>query len=439
MRTTKPAKVVAIGMGPFNLGLAALAHPVPDVSVTVLESTPSFCWHPGMMLDNATIQVPFMADLVTMADPTSPYSFMNYLKTIGRIYPFYIRESFFPLRREYSEYCAWVADQLPQIHFGYTVCSVERDGCHYRVTSVRDDGTQRTDNATHLVIGVGTAPSLPEAASHLQQVDTVVHSANYQQSLGTVDSARRLAIVGSGQSAAEVFYDQLTKRATDPSQHVTWVTRSPRFFPMEYTKLTLEMTSPDFTRYFHRLPMSRRDELNREQRHLYKGISADLINDIYDTMYQYDVAGRRPATLMSSTSVIGGSHEGLKGTRLTLRHNETGEQDSAHFDAVVFATGYTPRPLTMLEPLHDEIVFDPKGRPAADLGFAIDASRHRIFIQNGEEHTHGLTAPDLGMGAYRNSVILNAIAGREVYSVEHSTTFQQFGSEDEVSHERLAL
>ncbi len=29
-----------------------------------------------MMLDDATIQVPFLADLVTMADPTSPFSFL---------------------------------------------------------------------------------------------------------------------------------------------------------------------------------------------------------------------------------------------------------------------------------------------------------------------------------------------------------------------------
>ena len=36
-------------------------------------------------------------------------------------------------------------------------------------------------------------------------------------------------------------------------------------------------------------------------------------------------------------------------------------------------------------------------------------------MQNAEEHTHGLAAPDLGMGAYRNSIIVNAMCGREVY------------------------
>ena len=35
---------------------------------------------------------------------------------------------------------------------------------------------------------------------------------------------------------------------------LNWVTRSPRFFPLEYTKLTLEMTSPEYVDYFHALP-----------------------------------------------------------------------------------------------------------------------------------------------------------------------------------------
>ncbi|MDI5788726.1 hypothetical protein PO124_10905 [Bacillus licheniformis] len=42
-----------------------------------------------------------------------------------------------------------------------------------------------------------------------------------------------------------------------------------------------------------------------------------------------------------------------------------------------------------------------------------------IFYSNGELHTHGVGAPDLGLGAYRNSVIINQLAGREVYTVSH--------------------
>ena len=63
------------------------------------------------------------------------------------------------------------------------------------------------------------------------------------------------------------------------------MTRSPRFFPLEYTKLTLEMTSPEYVDYFHALPEATRDRLAAEQKGLYKGINAELINEIYDLLY----------------------------------------------------------------------------------------------------------------------------------------------------------
>src|SRR3546814_1341725 len=65
---------VAVGLGPFNLGLAALTDPVEDLDGIFLEARSSFEWHPGMLLADATLQVPFLADLVSMADPTSRWS-----------------------------------------------------------------------------------------------------------------------------------------------------------------------------------------------------------------------------------------------------------------------------------------------------------------------------------------------------------------------------
>src|SRR5215217_3214225 len=100
---------IAIGLGPYNLGLACLTEPITDLDGVFLEARPEFQWHAGMMLDSTRLQTPFMSDLVTLADPTSPFSFLNYLKETGRLYPFYIRESFYPLRSEYNKYCRWAA------------------------------------------------------------------------------------------------------------------------------------------------------------------------------------------------------------------------------------------------------------------------------------------------------------------------------------------
>ena len=114
---------IAIGLGPYNLGLACLTEPIDGLDGLFLEARPEagYAWHPGMLLSSATLQTPFMADLVTLADPTSPYSFLNFLKETGRLYPFYIRENFYPVRAEYDEYCRWAATRLRNVRFGRTV------------------------------------------------------------------------------------------------------------------------------------------------------------------------------------------------------------------------------------------------------------------------------------------------------------------------------
>jgi len=123
MSADPPYDLIGVGIGPFNLTLAALLAPVGEVDAVFLEQAPAFRWHPGLLLEGSTTQVPFLADLVTLADPTSPYSFLAYLKAHDRLYRFYIREQFHIPRREYDHYCRWVAGRLAACRFG---CRVER-------------------------------------------------------------------------------------------------------------------------------------------------------------------------------------------------------------------------------------------------------------------------------------------------------------------------
>lgn len=46
--------VAGIGVGPFNLGLAALSEPLEDLDCVFLDRRESFDWHPGMMLGKRT-------------------------------------------------------------------------------------------------------------------------------------------------------------------------------------------------------------------------------------------------------------------------------------------------------------------------------------------------------------------------------------------------
>jgi lysine N6-hydroxylase len=414
---------VAVGVGPFNLGLACLTADLPEVDALFLEQRAGFDWHPGLMIPGATIQVPFLADLVTMADPTSRFSFLNYLKQTGRLYRFYIRESFYPLRAEYNAYCRWAAGQLPAVRFGCRVERVEHDGEAY-VLRVLSAGAVSTVRARRLVLGIGTEPALPAAARGLP--GPAVHSADYLAARPGLREAASVTIVGSGQSAAEIYLDLLTDIEAH-GYHLRWITRSPRFFPMEYTKLTLEMTSPEYIRYHHALPAPIRDRLTREQRSLYKGISGDLVDTIFDTLYEKGLGGEVPTTLLTGTTLTGATWDGSRYT-LALRHDEQDNTFTVSTEGLLLATGYRPRTPSFLDPVRDRIRWDEHGRYDVSLDYAVDVDGDEIFVQNAEEHTHSLTAPDLGMGAYRNSVILAAMLGREVYPIERRIAFQQFGA-----------
>ncbi|MGD7002675.1 lysine N(6)-hydroxylase/L-ornithine N(5)-oxygenase family protein [Corynebacterium halotolerans] len=428
--------VVGIGLGPFNLGLAALAEPLVaagELSAAFFDRREDFVWHEGMMLPWATIQVPFLADLVSLADPTSRFSFLNYLKQQGRIHRYYIREDFYPLRSEYSAYCAWVAGQLSTTTWSTEVTGVRRDPDGLWTVTLSDAAGAREVRAYHVVSGVGTTPNVPAPLAEAVDAPGVWHSSEFLHHRGEIEAADSVTVVGSGQSAAEI-YRALMETAAANGTRLDWFTRSPRFFPMEYTKLTLELTSPEYTGYFHGLDTARRDSLNQYQRNLHKGISADLINDIYDTLDRLSIQQPLDTTLRTGVSATWSPGaeptDGSTGRhRLHLAHGESGATGVHASDVVILATGYRPPQLPdFLRPAAGHIRFDERGRMAVGLEFDID-EEGTLFVQNAEEHTHALSAPDLGMGPWRNSVILKRITGREVYPVERAFAHQSFGGE----------
>lgn len=423
----------AVGAGPFNLGLAALTEPVEGVNGIFLERRESFDWHPGMMLEPAHLQVPFMADLVTLADPTSPYSFLNFLKQTGRLYRFYIRENFYPLRAEYNQYCQWVAGQLPAVRFGTAVLDLAYDDGVYRLSVSGPEGPEVL-LARRLVLGTGTSPYVPEAAAGIVAEaaagggGVVLHNADYLARKAELQQQGSITILGSGQSAAEIYCELLQEWDAHGYQ-LNWVTRSGRFFPLEYTKLTLEMTSPEYVDYFHGLPQHQRDHLNKTQKNLYKGINSDLIDTIYDLLYTKSISAMVDTRLLTHSTLTAAHWDPAAGTHtLQLQHGEQGTSYTLDTEAVVLATGYGYQEPGFLAGIHDRIARDAAGRFAVDRNYSTGVEPGEIFVQNAELHTHGFATPDLGMGAYRNSCILREIAGREVYPVERSIAFQQFGA-----------
>ncbi|HEY6739483.1 MAG TPA: GNAT family N-acetyltransferase, partial [Actinopolymorphaceae bacterium] len=418
--------LVGVGIGPFNLALAALADGVSGLSTRFYEQKPQWSWHPGLLFDDARLQVPFLADLVTLVDPTSPWSFLSYLREHGRLFPFYFSERFHVPRREYDHYCAWVSGRLPSCRFDSSVTDIRWDGDAFVVTS-----TQETVRARNVVLGVGTELYVPE--QFRRHLGTQAFSAaDYLDCKEKLTAARDITVIGSGQTGAEVFLD-LLRSQPDHGARIRWLTRSPAFAPMEYSKLGLEHFTPDYARYFHALPEATRDRLLPSQWQLYKAISAETIAQIYDLLYERGVGGGRPDVELMPDVAVEDARGDSETLELHCRHRTQERDFVVSTEAVVLATGLRPRRPRCLDGLAGLIRLDEQGRFRVGSDYRVRLAPEvdgHLYVQNAELHTHGVGAPDLGLGAHRAAVIINDVLGHTAYPLPARTSFTTFGLEN---------
>ncbi|MEU1403613.1 SidA/IucD/PvdA family monooxygenase [Streptomyces sp. NPDC005728] len=435
-----PRDLVGIGIGPCNLSLAALAHPLAELDAVFYEQRPAFDWHPGLLIEGATVQVPFLADLVTLADPTSPWSFLSYLRTRERLFPFYFAERFHIQRAEYDAYCRWVSQNLPGLRFRHQVDAVrwnsERDVFEVDFTQLDADGEAESLGRTYtrnIVLGVGTAPYVPDHLRPLVEASgvPVFHAADYLDHRAAVLAAEHVTVVGSGQSGAEVFLDLLRHRPAG-REKLHWIGRTEAFAPMEYSKLGLEHFTPDYTRYFHALAEPVRERLIPAQWQLHKGIDAGTLAAVHDELYRRSLDGGWPDVVLTpGVQVRTGGRIATTKIELHLEHLQQGSRTRLTTDAVVLATGYHERPLDrMLAGLDPYLRRDSSERPRLEEEFrlVLDPSvTGSVYVQNAGLHTHGVGTPDLGLAAWRSATILNSLTGKEPYPLPARTAFTTFG------------
>lgn len=210
--------LVCIGFGPASLAIAIASHDRGvRARVLYLEKQRSFIWHAGMLLPDARMQISFLKDLATLRDPTSKFTFINYLKAKNRLVAFTNLSTFLPLREEFNDYMVWCASHFEhEVQYGHEAVSVsaadDRNGPikTWWITS-RDVETLRSHTFTsrNVVIAIGGKPKIPLPISGVEPL--VVHSSSYSSSIPKIlkETSRpyTVAVVGGGQSSAEIFND----------------------------------------------------------------------------------------------------------------------------------------------------------------------------------------------------------------------------------------
>jgi lysine N6-hydroxylase len=410
--THRSTEVLAIGAGPANLSLAALADPISECSVSLVESRASVSWHPGLLWGSSRLQVSSVKDLVSLVDPRSRFSFVNFLHEQGRLYRHLIANSDYVSRKEFDQYFTWVA-QLLGVSLDETVEAVEHDGRRFAVHTSRGQWS-----ADHLVLGVGQVPCVPGFARSLTNAG--LWHASHHLDRGLPVGGKDVLLVGGGQSGAEVALDLISGRTGMP-RRLTWVTGSDDFSPLNDSPFANEWFNPSYVEYFHELPDEQRSVLLGKQVSAIRGITPDLLAQIYKRLYEIDYlsTGRFGHCLLAGVE-LADLAEAAGGFRGCLLDTVTKTRREIKCDLVVLATGFRTRLPDFMEPLAARL-------PTADDAYRVDRDyrvpwdgpdANRIYVQNGARRTHGISDPNLSLASWRSATILNSLFEREVYNLK---------------------
>ncbi|SER43857.1 lysine N6-hydroxylase [Gracilibacillus ureilyticus] len=423
--------IIGIGIGPYNLGLAALTDERSNLNTIFFDQNGEFAWHPGMLINETDLQVSFLADLVTFANPTSKYTFLNYLHEHNRLYKFFFFHKLEMPRPEYAAYLKWVAELLSNCHFRSEVCDVIDHHDHYEVVVNHwEKDEQKSYFTKHVVMGTGQTPIMPIETGENVEIEDVYHSSQYLYHKEHTLKADSITIAGSGQSASEIFYD-LLKLQEQYSYHLTWYTRSPGFLQLDHSKLGQEVFTPDYVDYFHQLDFKSRVNSLDHLGQLRKGIDGETLHNIYELLYHRSVNNTAlPVTIQPLTEITDVKKEK---DSLIVKATQWQKEESITFttDKLIMATGYKPNiPKWFHQRFADKVVWEDDKRFKVDKDFKLifhkkDRS-HNFYTLTNLEHSHGTGATNLGLAVDRNIKIINEISGEDVYKHQKETIFSQF-------------
>lgn len=396
--------LVGVGFGPSNLALAvALREAGAGLACRFLEKRETFVWHGNMLLDGSRMQISFLKDLVSLRDPTSRYSFLSYLHGQGRLQDFINLRTFYPSRREFNDYLAWVAADFDDLcDYGLEATAIEpaRVGeavPHVRVHARDRAGRERSWLARNVVIGAGATPLIPDAFDGLVRRGggagadpLVVHSNDYLAVAEELARAGRVAVVGLGQSAAEIFLDLHGRGVA-----VDIIGRGPAMRPADSSPFANQVFDAGYTNYLYGLPPAERADLLRAFHNTnYAVVDPDLIDAVYGIFYQQKVEGTARHAMLTRHEVVAarsGSNGGDGGGPvLDLASLDGCGRHERRYGAVVLATGYRRRiHEELLQPMERWLAGGEVGRdyrlptvPGCTVG---------LYLQGCCEATHGLS------------------------------------------------
>ncbi|MEV0283241.1 MULTISPECIES: SidA/IucD/PvdA family monooxygenase [unclassified Kribbella] len=414
----REVELLAVGAGPANLALAVALEELGVDGLAenslVIERGHSVEWQRGLLLPWTKSQVAFAKDLVTLRNPRSEFTFLNYLRSVGRLDDFINMGSFTPYRVEVSGYLRWVSESLRKVRIELGCESTSVEPVRNSAGTLTGWLTRLADGSTissrYLVIGAGRDVYVPPELAGLP-ADRLIHSTRYRSQVAELDKDRpyRVAVVGAAQSAAEMF------RAVQidlPNSDVSWVMRSIGLRAYDTNKFTNELYYPSYIDKFFEARPEGKEQILREM-HLtnYSGVESDLLQELYTGMYLEKLAGVEQRRLVPMTDITGARMDG-DDIVLELTDRKTGTVNELRRDLVFLGTGFVREMPRLVRGLGAAIGLDRievSRQYRLMLGEPSDAA---CYLQGVNEATHGIADSLLSVLGNRAAEVTQDILAR---------------------------
>lgn len=407
--------LVGIGIGPFNLSLAALLEKTPHIQNIFLDKKTDFDWHPELMFRDSVMQTSYLIDLVTPVDPTSPYSFLNYLCEKHLFYQFLNTERSFISRKEFEQYCIWVSHKLAhKLKFNNDVreISFSNETFYIHTSNARFE-------SKNICVATGVEPRIPDCAKPCIGPNLFYAKSEYLKN--TKLDGKSVTIIGGGQTGVEIFRNAIHGKWGN-AQSIRLITPRNSLDPFDGSPFTSDYFTPSYLDSFWELSLEKKTKIIASQKLLSDGNTPSYLMDLYNDLYQlkYVENDPRDIRIFACRKLIGVNKVG-KGYNLTLENTFYENKEEILSDVVILCTGFQSVMPKILEPLYPRINIDAEGRFNFKKSYAIKwdgPENNRIYALNFSRHNHGIIDPQTSLMAWRSAVVVNDLTQKQIYTTD---------------------
>jgi lysine N6-hydroxylase len=402
---------IGVGAGPANLSLAALLESATDERIALFDKQPGPSWHDTLLHTGVRMQSSWLKDLVSLVDPTHKLTFLNYLVSTGRLFALLNAQFDFIPRREYMNYLAWAAGQIDNIHYGVTIDRISLADDGFVVSS----GNRPLARSKHLVVGVGTRPSMPARFSGLPSQRAFLAD-DLRLHIGelALDASAPVAVVGGGQTGLECVLSLMHAGMAD----IRWLGRRQWFQTIDDSPAANEFYRPAHQRFLQDLPPAVRRGLVAEQKPTNDALTPGALRELYQANYDRMLElGRFPALLLPGRDVVSGVTDG---DQLVLHCSTSQGIEQHRVRHAVIATGREMVEVPFDADLRGQIATDDDGEMILDRDYSVrwnGRNGHRIYAMNRGRMSHGIPDANLTLLPVRSAIVLNSMFGRELFHI----------------------